>query len=251
MISLSLISTTRCPASLKKRITEPTNRARVRAEIDALVAHLYGLTEEEFTHILAAFPLVDQAEKARALSEYKALAPKPADQQLKSLISGGENGSVEFKSSGRWDMKEGKASKLIEQIVAKTAAAFLNVATGGTLLIGVDDDGKILGLESDYKTLGKKQNRDGYENWFTTLLLGEFGKHASPLIQISFHEIDGKDVCQLVLKPSPHPVFVKDGNGEHLYIRVPSRSTRLGPVADQSLVVVRADSACLQVGLHL
>jgi hypothetical protein len=38
--------------------TDPDDRARLRAEIDGLVAHLYGLTEEEFAHVLATFPLV-------------------------------------------------------------------------------------------------------------------------------------------------------------------------------------------------
>ncbi len=38
--------------------TDPAERQRLRDEIDALVAHLYGLTRDEFAHILAAFPLV-------------------------------------------------------------------------------------------------------------------------------------------------------------------------------------------------
>jgi predicted HTH transcriptional regulator len=100
------------------------------------------------------------------------------------------------------------------------------MSLGALFFLGVDDDGKVLGIENDYKTLGKKPNRDGYENWLTTLLLGEFGKDASPLIRISFHQIDRKDICQLAFKPSPRPVFVKDGNGEHLYIRA-GNSTRL------------------------
>ena len=54
----------------------------------------------------------------------------------------------------------------------------------------------------------------------------EIGKDASPLIRITFHDIDGKDVCQVAFKPSPRPLFVKDGNAEHLYIRT-GNSTRL------------------------
>jgi predicted HTH transcriptional regulator len=49
----------------------------------------------------------------------------------------------------------------------KTAAGFLNVESGGTLLIGVDDNGKVLGLEDDYKTMGQSPTRDGYETWLT------------------------------------------------------------------------------------
>ena len=207
-------------------ITDDKERARLRAELDGLVAHLYGLSEDEFAHVLASFPLVQQPVKDAALAAYKLFAPKSADQQVRSLIAGGENATLEFKSSARWDLKENKISKAMEQVVVKTAAGFLNVESGGTLLLGVEDDGNILGLGSDYKTLGKRPNRDGFENWLTTLLLDEFGKDASPLILITFHDIDGKDVCQLALKSSPRPVFVKDGNGEHLYIRT-GNSTRL------------------------
>jgi predicted HTH transcriptional regulator len=197
-----------------------------RADIEGLIANIYGLTEEEFSYALTTFPLVDTSLKDAALAAYKLFAPKSADEQVRSLIAKGEGAGLEFKSSARWDVKENKASKVIEQIVVKTVAGFLNVESGGTLLLGVDDDGNILGLENDYKTMGKKPNRDGYENWLTTMLLGEFGKDASPLVRITFHEIDGKDVCQLALKSSPKPIFVKDGNSEHLYIRA-GNSTRL------------------------
>jgi predicted HTH transcriptional regulator len=114
----------------------------------------------------------------------------------------------------------------MEQIVVKTVAAFLNSEAGGTLLIGVEDGGAVLGLEHDFKTLGKRQDRDGYENFLTTLLLATYGKDSSPLIQITFHSVDGKDVCRVVAKPSPKPVFIKDDKGEHLFIRA-GNSTRL------------------------
>lgn len=49
---------------------EAAERARLRAELDGLVAHLYDLTEEEFVHILATFPLVDEATKLAARNAY-------------------------------------------------------------------------------------------------------------------------------------------------------------------------------------
>ena len=51
--------------------TDPTERARLRAELDGLVAHLYGLSEEEFTHILGTFPLVAQPVKVAAHNAYR------------------------------------------------------------------------------------------------------------------------------------------------------------------------------------
>lgn len=51
--------------------TNPVERARLRAELDGLVAHLYGLTEEEFAHILSTFPLVPAAVKLAAQNAYR------------------------------------------------------------------------------------------------------------------------------------------------------------------------------------
>lgn len=55
--------------------TEPSERVRLRAELDALVAHLYGLTESEFTHILSTFPLVSDDTKSATLAAFRN-APK-------------------------------------------------------------------------------------------------------------------------------------------------------------------------------
>jgi hypothetical protein len=51
--------------------TDATERARLRAELDGLVAHLYGLTETEFAHVLGAFPLVAEPVKIAALNAYR------------------------------------------------------------------------------------------------------------------------------------------------------------------------------------
>ncbi len=51
--------------------TDLTQRARLRAELDGLVAHLYGLSEEEFVHILSTFPLVPDAVKVAARNAYR------------------------------------------------------------------------------------------------------------------------------------------------------------------------------------
>lgn len=54
-------------------VTDPQSRLTLRAEIDALVARLYDLTEAEFVHILRTFPLVDEATKSQTLCIYRDL----------------------------------------------------------------------------------------------------------------------------------------------------------------------------------
>ena len=103
-------------------------------------------------------------------------------------------------------------------------AAFLNT-DGGILFIGVDDNGRPIGLAHDFQTLGKKSTRDGYENWLTTLLLDSLGKETSSLLHIAFHNIQDKDLCVVTVKPSPKAIYVREGNAENLYIRT-GNSTR-------------------------
>ena len=204
--------------------TDPSKRARLRAELDGLIAHLYGLTEQEFMHILSTFPQVEQSVKDGALDAYREFAPKPGDQEIAALIAKGESKTLEFKPSARWNLKADKSDKEMEAVIVRTVAALLNTE-GGDLLIGVADDRTILGLGKDYKMFGKADKRDAFENFLTTLLLTNLGKDSSELISITFHELDGKDVVRVAVKASPKPVFVKDATGEHLFIRA-GNSTR-------------------------
>jgi len=57
--------------SHKNGVTDPTERAKLRAELDGLIAHLYGLTEEEFAYILTTFPLVPEPVKVAAQNAYR------------------------------------------------------------------------------------------------------------------------------------------------------------------------------------
>ena len=54
--------------------THPEDRDRLRAEIDGLVAHLYGLTAEEFAHVLKTFPVVPEATRVAAQNAWRAVA---------------------------------------------------------------------------------------------------------------------------------------------------------------------------------
>jgi hypothetical protein len=215
-------------ASHSDGINDPIQRAQLRAELDGIIANLYGLTEEEFAYILTTFPVVPQEIKDAALAAFKEFAPKSVDQQIAALIAAGESATVEFKSSVRWDMRENRLNEPLKYSVIKTVAAFLN-SNGGTLLIGVDDERKVVGLKGDYSQFKKSDSRDAFENWLTTQFVEQFGKPASRLYSVSFHEVAGQDVCRIEVQPSPDPVFVdeKGGKPEQLYIRTGNASRAL------------------------
>jgi hypothetical protein len=211
--------------SHKNGVTDTAERAKLRQELDGLVAHLYGLTEEEFAYILTTFPLVAEPEKNATIAAFRALAPKPGDPEISALVAAGESAKLEFKSSARWDLRENKKNPIMEQVILKTVAAFLNTE-GGTLLLGVSDDGVALGLEYDYQTLHEK-NADGYELFLSDLLLNHYGKDCSPCVSISFHQPEGKQICRVDAKPASRSVWVKEGGEEHLYIRSGNSTRRL------------------------
>lgn len=208
-------------------VTDETERAKLRAELDGMIAHLYGLTEEEFSYILTTFPIVTDTVKQATLEAYRTFAPQPTDTEIAALIQQGESLELEFKAS-RWsDIPQSKKRKFNKRI-SETVAAFLNVEKGGTVLIGVNDDGSVSGIECDYDPkLGNRKNRDMYENTLMTSLLGACGNDCGTCIQISFGQVESKDVCRITILPSTEPVHVKDEQGELFYIRVGNSNRQL------------------------
>lgn len=150
---------------------------------------------------------------------------------LEEMIAEGEGDELEFKSSLRWDFKEQSPNKKLEEVILKTIAAFAN-GQGGTLLIGVDDDGKILGLEGDYHALGGA-NRDKFELHLRNLLNGNLGMaFVTSKIKVSFPSIGESEICQVDIQPSTKPlvISVKDKNGqsqEKFYVRSGNSSQEL------------------------
>ncbi|WP_375469208.1 Eco57I restriction-modification methylase domain-containing protein [uncultured Nostoc sp.] len=72
--------------SHQQGVTDETERAKLRAELDGMVAHLYGLTEDEFSYILTTFPIVNATIKEAALSAYCTFTPMFADSEKLALI---------------------------------------------------------------------------------------------------------------------------------------------------------------------
>lgn len=159
---------------------------------------------------------------------------------LEDLITEGESDELEFKSTLRWDLKEGTVNKKLEEVIMKTVAAFAN-SQGGTLLIGVDDEGKVLGLEADYHSLGGA-DRDKFELHLRNLLNQQFGTgFVTSKVSITFHEVEEKEVCQVDTKQAKEPVIVsvKDKNGqavEKFYARSGNSSQEI-PLGEMSAYV--------------
>ena len=173
---------------------------------------------------------------AQAMNEFIASwSPEELDEPqdeaaVRRRIEADESATLEFKASLRWDLKESKVNKALEQVVIKTLAGFLNSQAGGALLIGVSDERKVLGLEMDYDSL-KKKNRDGFELHLRQLVGRDLGESVAPFLTVTFHELDGRDVCQVTVEPSDHPVYVTEGQQSSLYLRT-GNATRALPLSE-------------------
>jgi hypothetical protein len=131
---------------------------------------------------------------------------------LADLLALGESQSIEYKSTVRWNLRTQQPDRKMEQVVVKTVCGFLN-AEGGTLLVGVDDDGRVLGLEPDMQSLGSKGNRDGFELYLRQLLDNSLSTPTAVTTRIRFEAMDGKDVCIVSVAASGRPVFAKCADG--------------------------------------
>lgn len=149
-------------------------------------------------------------------------------ERMRALMEGGESKVVEFKSTGRKNTFTGAADPAIEWALVWTIAGFMN-ANGGTLLVGVNDESKAVGVEQDYDLLRKK-DRDGWELWLTDLLGHGLGKVAAAEVDVQFAEIDGHDVVRVEVGPASQPVFANSLKGEkraHFFVRINNSTQEL------------------------
>jgi len=143
-----------------------------------------------------------------------------------SLIAQGEHDRLEFKSSMRWNLVTLKTDKILEYVIVKTISAFMNTG-GGTLFIGVNDHGEVIGIESDYKTFQKKPDRDGFMLKFSSLIGQNMGRQSHKFIAMEIQPIDGMDICRVTIKAGDQPVFIKEKGKEAFYIRAGAASVPL------------------------
>jgi len=153
----------------------------------------------------------------RWVSDLQDLKLPPENKPTDELIADGEGQFVEFKSSLMWDYRKEEINKNLNIPILKNIAAFLN-SSGGTLLIGVNDDGTVLGLDADFAVM-KKPNPDGFELIFNNAFNNAIGVEFRRFVQLSFPEIEGKIICLAAVQPATHPVYFQHHDREDFYIR--------------------------------
>ena len=165
---------------------------------------------------------------ARKLNELmETLISEPEEthrRPIADLIKLGESYVLEFKSTLQWDTIRGQHNKALRHSTIKTINAFMN-SQGGTLVIGVEDDGNICGLDRDLALA--KNSKDGFEQLLVSLIATSMGAMTAPYFRVRFEEIEGKSVCVVDVERSSEPVFMKSNKGTAFYIRVGNTSRTL------------------------
>lgn len=167
--------------------------------------------------------------------------------EIFDMIKKGETEYVEFKSSLRWDYREEKINKILENVILKSLAAFAN-AKGGTLFIGVSDELEILGLENDFSTL-KKKNVDYFELHARKLISNQYGiAFSNENLLIQFPEIEGKIICIIQVQATGIPIFLKTRNKqgaevEKFYVRSGNASQEISSLKEiNDYIQIRFDN---------
>jgi hypothetical protein len=137
----------------------------------------------------------------------------PISLSVADLIAGGETGAAEFKSTLRTNLHTGQHDDKMQLSALKTIAGFLN-AKGGTLLIGVSDDGCVLGLSAD-----GFPNEDKMGLHLVNLVKDRIGDVFLPYIHPHFEDQEGERILTIRCERGPKAAFVKDGNQQRFYVR--------------------------------
>jgi hypothetical protein len=171
----------------KESVLNPINTGEIVSEVDKLLNSLNSLTESE---------------------------------EIISLIRESENKNVEFKESFGRKAGSKRDKESILRASIKNIAGFVN-SEGGTLLVGVKDDGGIAGLESD-----GFESDDKLLLFIADVLDKNFGAKIHELVSYQIVDIDGLKVARFDCKRGHEEIYVA-GEEDGVFVRSSPRTRKL------------------------
>ncbi len=192
-------------------------------------------TVYSYLHRVAAVARVEREGRLRvrlveALSQDAAFGVD----RLRALMEAGETPRVEFKSTLRWDVRQGTDNPGLQKMCTKTIAAFSNTS-GGTLVIGVGPDGGVLGIEADCSLLQRKDDTcvDAFSRALAGIVSQHLGGAVAARMVTHYPVLRDKTVCVVEVPASHEPVYLRDGKSIEFYVRngTTSRALELPDVA--------------------
>jgi type I restriction enzyme R subunit len=183
--------------------------------------------------------ITDDVDFGKTLADYLFDVYLRKHREAGELIKQGESKTLEFKSSLRWNLREDrKHDRAITHAALKTIAAFLNTE-GGDLLLGVADDGSLVGIEVD-----RFESNDKYMLHLAQVVRNGLGERAGTCIDPKIQVVQGRAVCLVSCQRSPEPVFLrwKDSEGDPtggFYVRNGPGTIKLPPESAREYIRTR------------
>ena len=201
-------------------------------EIDALVYELYGLNPDDIREVelwycrryarLARTQGVwddVQTRYAAYLERAALLLAKPPgywrSHPVYELIAQGEGPRLDFKRHFGVDSRGAESRASVESVM-KEIAAFCNT-DGGAILLGVADNGEIVGIESDLPFV-THQNADGLALKIRQCMERDLSPNPGGAVEIAFDTLPEGTVCRVEVAPVlgvtyfKEAVYRRDGN---------------------------------------
>lgn len=199
-----------------------------------LMGMLYGLAGVAFGLRMAAEKM-----KLQVMSELQLRF------RVLELVRQGENALVAFKPGLQYGYDQASSHEPRELGLAKCIAGFMNTH-GGHLFIGVDDKGNLLGLEQDYLLLRRQEqqsllwvtpdrqsplrvtpDREAFYQHLRQMVTALLDSSYLPFLKVDFCEVEGRDICHVLVKPARSAVYVHIGDRSHFFVRAGSKTIEL------------------------
>ena len=146
-------------------------------------------------------------------------------QNVRFFLRSGETDRIEFKQSLSLDTRKDKKEKYIEDEILKTIVAFFN-KSGGTLLVGVDDQGNATGIDYELERLFKGKF-DKLLLHFKNIRKSRDGLEYDRLIDVDIVKYSQKHVLMADCKKSEKPCYL---DKSYFYVRTsPANELLEGP----------------------
>lgn len=191
------------------------------SEVMAYVEKVTQCNHRTLYTYISEMPEVIKEKRNRNLTLVKLITSDNSQEHkaLLDLIEAGESNHVEFKSTLRWNIKTEKIDSEIENAWLKTVVGFLNT-DGGTLFVGIDDEGHFLGLSLD-----SFSNTDKLLQYIGGEIKDKVGGFFIPFIKYQVVMLKGNQVLVLQIQRSSSPAFLKTTKDiQDFYVRTENDS---------------------------
>ena len=177
---------------------------------------------EEYANSLSINPVSDLGTIDKVEAMMDIVSELSDADMVRKIIRRGEDICTEFKQSFSLDIATQTKEKRITDSALKTIAAFFNTK-GGDLLIGVDDDKNVTGIDYELDKFHKGK-KDKFLNNFKDLFKQNIGPEFYPFLEQRIIDINDKKVLLVSCKPSDKEVFM---NGIDFFVRTTPATDKL------------------------